>query len=91
MFARLNHTNFDTPPTKPIPRDNHLTQTKFGTVDGKETDRHGAENVEKEGDQDTIDEAEVEERLSEDTNGERSNDHVGGEPLFVTKSQYVIA
>jgi len=58
-----------------------LTETESWTEGREEADGHNTEKVEEQADENGVNESEVKERLSEDTDGEGRHDHVGGQPL----------
>lgn len=74
-------TEFHRPPSKPESREHHLAQPKGWTKTREEAHGHNTEEVEKETDQNGINEAQTECRLPKNANGEGADNHVCGQPL----------
>lgn len=73
---------FDSPPAEPEARKNHLTKAKSWSEGREVADGEDTNQVEEEDNQDGIHESKEEESLSQKTDGEGGDDHVGGEPLY---------
>jgi len=79
-------TEFCSIPSKPEPRQHHLSQSKRRSKARKPTDSHDTQKIEEKIDEEGIDEAKSVKRLSEDTDSEGTNDHVGRKPLCLVSS-----
>ena len=67
---------------KVIAGQHHLAQAKPWTKGREEANGSDGQEVDEEDGQQRIDEAELEDRYGQRTNGKRRDDHVGSQPLF---------
>ena len=69
------------PPAKPESGRDHLSQAESWAKGREEADSHDTDQVEEETDEHGICDSQKPDGLSQDTDREGGNDHVGGEPL----------
>jgi len=75
------HTNLYSVPAEPETREHHLSQSETGSKCGEVANGDDADHIEEEANEASVRESKEEEFLSEETDGEGGDDHVGRKPL----------